>query len=417
MKNVNVVSVTGTKGKTTVVNVLADLLKALTNKKTLHVTTVGHFVDGEQQSSAADSYATWGLVPTVCPGRYLHEFYGAKEPGLAVLEAALGSSGLPGLGYQRHNIGVFLNVFSDHISATGRIKTQADIVLAKKFVFTHIRPGGWAVINGDDELVMQARTYIKKDVQQIVFGIDYDTSDITVPVVTVKHNTVVYVQIGGDEVEVVDLGDVVWTFGGRYQPSVYNLLAVVASIVAYHDGVVPDELGRLLSQTRLDPYGGRLTLMKNNQGVHVIADYAHEEKSLNAVAELARHYTAGDGKVIGVLRLAYDRTEKHIQETATSIADSYDTFVIYDKIDGYYRQPNKKLLSKKFTQEVGKIATSFSDALRLSGRKVECIYREDQAIARAAEIAQPGDVVVHIVNDDIERSINWIKDSFQADFI
>jgi hypothetical protein len=32
-------------------------------------------------------------------------------------------------------------------------------------------------------------------------------------------------------------------------------------------------------------------------------------------------------------------------------------------------------------------------------------------------MAKPGDVVVHIVNDDIKRSIDLIKEKFNAEFV
>ena len=132
MKQSKVVAVTGTKGKTTVVTVLAEVLRALTKKDTIHVTTTGHFVNGERRSTLDESLATWGLVPSVCPGRYLYESLSFKERGVAVLESSLGSSSINGMGYSWHEVGIFLNVFKDHIGNSSRIKSQADILKAKK---------------------------------------------------------------------------------------------------------------------------------------------------------------------------------------------------------------------------------------------------------------------------------------------
>jgi len=160
----------------------------------------------------------------------------------------------------------------------------------------------------------------------------------------------------------------------------------------------------------------RLALLQNQQGVKILADYAHEKFSLRQVAELARTMTGKGGRVIGVVRLAYDRTEKLIKETAEYIAKIYDAFVIYDKIDGYWRQPDATLNGSRFPQKIGYVSQMLTDELRDNNMNVERIIREDKAIQRAAEIVHPGDVVVVIVNDNIERSIKFIQDSFEAEF-
>ena len=64
--------ITGTKGKTTVSYLVDNILMAL-KKTTLRVDTTGHFINGERKSTLDESKAIWGLVPTVCPGRFLWE--------------------------------------------------------------------------------------------------------------------------------------------------------------------------------------------------------------------------------------------------------------------------------------------------------------------------------------------------------
>lgn len=71
MRQKNVV-ITGTKGKTTVSYIVDQALLHL-NKNTIRVDTTGHFVNGERKSTLEESKEIWGLVPTVCPGRFLWE--------------------------------------------------------------------------------------------------------------------------------------------------------------------------------------------------------------------------------------------------------------------------------------------------------------------------------------------------------
>jgi hypothetical protein len=63
------------------------------------------------------------------------------------------------------------------------------------------------------------------------------------------------------------------------------------------------------------------------------------------------------------------------------------------------------------------VSAFLSEQLTVAGAlDVIRIIREDEAIQHAASIAKEGDVVVHIVNDDIQRSVNWLRDYFKADF-
>ncbi len=419
MSRVRKVAVTGTKGKTTVVNILAYVFGHICKGDVLLVNTTGHFLNGERRSSFEDSTKNWGLVPSVAPGRYLYEFIGKDtEDSVAVLEASLGSSTLSGLGYALHQVGIFLNIFEDHIGNSERIKSREDIFKAKSFIFERILSDGKAILNYDDELVMKALPLLPVDrgVTPFFFGLNLFGLNIDNDFVTIKNDVVIYFDNKNKkEIEIVRVNDIVWTFNGQYIPSVYNLLAVVSGVISLL-GYVPENLGDILRSSRLDPYGGRLTLLKGERGQLIIADYAHEKKSLVDVGKLAHKMKGKNGKVTGVVRLAYDRTNELIEDTGKTIAEHYDQFVVYDKIDGHFRHP-KEVQFKRFTQEVGKISKIFSEAIKTKNPNVEQILREDLALEKAAEISKAGDVVVVIVNDDITRSINWIKEKFNADFV
>src|SRR5690606_26768021 len=117
-----IISVTGTKAETTTEALIADVLLRL-GRDVLKVDISGHFVNGQRKSMVDNSRTVWGVVPTIGPGRYLYEFHGgnlSSEFGLAVLECALGSSSPFGLGYRRHKVGVFLNVYEDHMGTSSR---------------------------------------------------------------------------------------------------------------------------------------------------------------------------------------------------------------------------------------------------------------------------------------------------------
>lgn len=425
--SIPIISITGTKGKTTTVAVIADVLRSL-GGNVLKVDTTGHFVNGERRSSLDDSKQTWRLVPSVCPGRYLWEFHAhpeLAENGVAVLECSLGCSAISGLGYRYHNVGVFLNVFEDHIGSSDRIQSKADIMKAKDFVFSRLDPdGGRAVFNADDEYVCRALAAIPKRLQtpkaMIPCGFTFEYFDIDAHLkaggaaVTVRDNHVVLRTDRGDQV-IVDLAKVPWSFNGEFLPSVWNIISAVGAVYAYYNGDLPANTREAFESVRLDKYGGRLTLLKGATGVKILADYAHEKVSLTMVANLARTMIEGEGKLIGVVRLAHDRTDALMRETGAIVGEAYDQLVVYEKIDGYWRQP--KTTGARFPQIIGRTSEVFTEGIKQTNQSVTRILREDEALRYAAKIARSGDVVVVIVNDDIKRSIEFIREAFHAEFI
>lgn len=422
--DIPIISVTGTKGKTTTVAVIADVLRTLEHN-VLKVDTTGHFVNGERRSTLEDSKRTWRLVPSVCPGRYLWEFHAnpaLTENGVAVLECALGSSSTSGLGYRFHSVGVFLNVFEDHIGSSDRIQSKADIVTAKQFVFSRlIREGGYAVCNADDEYVTSALSELPEGATVVPVGLTFEAFDIESHLqdggvaLTVDSDKRIVLRTVTQDTVVADLKTIPWTFDGQFAPSVWNLLAAVGALYGFYQGSLPDRFREALEGVRLDPYGGRLTLLRSSNDVTILADYAHEKVSMALVARLARTQLGPNGRVIGVVRLAHDRTDELLQDTGKAIASEYDELVVYDKIDGTLRKATSR--GTRFKEIEGRTSEIFAAAIAGVNPHVTRIVREDEALAHAAQVARPGDVVVAIVNDDIERSIGFIKDSFKAEFV
>lgn len=427
MSHKNVV-ITGTKGKTTVAYLVDQILMHY-QKNTIRVDTTGHFVNGQRKSTLSESREIWGMVPTTCPGRYLWElrFFTEDERNntVAILESSLSCSTLRGTGLDFHDVGVWTNVLKDHLGSTTRLKTRKDIANAKEFVFKRIKDGGFAVFNACDELVCSKLNMISPECIKIpfIYGdkkpyFDIDKHINTGGVAFALKGTKIYFKTKEKEEIIYDAKNLPWTFNGQFIPSMINLMCAIATVYATYGGEFPDGLAEVLNQIRLDPYGGRLTVLKAPNGAMIIADFAHEKQSLVSIGKLAKKL-AGDrnGRTIGVVRLAYDRTDKMINEIGQAIGKIFDELVVYDKIDGYWRKPQKMQARSLSVQEVGKISQKFEASIKKINPNVTRIIREDEALEFTAGIIEPNDVVVVIVNDDVERSTNWIREKFHAEFV
>lgn len=397
------VAVTGTKGKTSVVRMLDFALRPLFDE-VLRVDTSGAYINGDLKVDEAESRERWGYTLTNNPGRFLS--YITKLSNISLLEATVFSF-VTGLGYKAHDIGIFTNVFEDHIDSEGLLRTAEDIADKKSFIFSAIQPGGTAIYNMDDPLVCSKLIHLRPQTKRI--GVSLRTVDATDSIICYVDDKRIVIHDKKTEFASTELDVFPWINQG-HQPSLYTLGFVYATLFALLDkGQFAVAIERL-KQYVYDPAGGRMVHLLIEDGPTVILDFAHEKHSLIALARYARTLGVPGSQLIGVVRLAPSRTEKLISDTARAIKSEYDRFIVYDKVDGYYRHAGivKGFVAKE--EEVGKVSKLLSESLRKFGAvHTEQIIREDHAIEAAIKMAKKGDVVVYIVNDDSARSLNFLK--------
>lgn len=405
------IAITGTKGKTTIVRLLDQLL--LKNKeKTLRVDNDGWSINGKLRGGVDDSNKIFGLIPSVCPGKFLLD---AKNIDVAIMEAAVGSSGSAGLGYRYHNIGLLTNIYRDHISDTGRLKNRNDILKAKSFIYSRIAPDGFAIGNVDEPYVQKALNYIpkKRGVTFIPYAIKYDRFDLSEHLksggkaVGLEDNFIVFYN-GKQKKRILDVTIPGFTFSGQFIPSVTNLMAVVAISLVYYKWKLPKGYASWINEYMPDEKGARL-VYKEIKGRKVLIDFAHEEESLKQVLKL--------GKKIGkrslcVLRIAPDRSNSRITEIAKKINHLADGFYVWDKVDGKYRKDYVNTVTRQ-TRKVGEVSKIVTKELLKKNKNVHQIILEDEAISVAINNSEKGDCLIFISGDDKERTLNYVKKHFR----
>ena len=133
-------AVTGINGKTTTTRMIAHIMKGMGRKVGL-TSTDGIYVDGRivrrADASGPKSASMVLQNPTV---------------DFAVFEVARGGILREGLGYQRNDVAVVLNVTGDHLGLGG-ITSIRQLAEVKRVVVEAVPRDGVAVLNADDPLV------------------------------------------------------------------------------------------------------------------------------------------------------------------------------------------------------------------------------------------------------------------------
>ncbi len=410
------ITVTGTKGKTTVVRLLDHIFQGLFFN-TLRVDTDGHYVNGKQESNYEISKKIWGVVPNVCPGRYLFELQNMDlKNTVAILEAAIGSSSLSGLGYSRHNIGIFTNIFEDHITKM-RIKNRKDIYKAKRFIFERLKEDGTLILNGADDFLAENMKKEKKiPGKKIIIGEKESFGSAFFnekqdALIEIEGNDLFFYRSGEKNI-IFNLEEIPLTFKGLFMPNVYNIAFVAAAMIAYFGEKFfwekRKDIFSLMKDYKVNKEGGRLVFLKDKiSRKKVIIDFAHEKESLKQIALLAKNFGK---KVWGVLRLDPSRINEDIFRTAEYIYPFYDFINIYDKVDGAAMKESwLKAEGKK--RGIGETAAKFAEGLKKSGyNNFKVILKEKDAFLDAFNKADKGDIIVYIDNgSNHKKAYEFVK--------
>src|SRR3990172_6622770 len=135
-----IIAVTGSNGKTTTARMINHILKGMGHKVGM-TSTDGIFVDGRLirrgDMSGPRSASTVLQNPRV---------------DMAVFEVARGGILREGLGYDRNDVAVVLNVTGDHLGMGG-ITSIRQLAAVNQVVVEAVPRSGTAVLNADDPLV------------------------------------------------------------------------------------------------------------------------------------------------------------------------------------------------------------------------------------------------------------------------
>lgn len=372
-QQVPVIAVTGTNGKTTTAKLIAHTLKYAGKKVGLTCTT-GISIDGNfvMQGDFSGPEGA-GIV--------------LREPGVdhVVLEVARGGLVRRGLGVKAVDVGVLLNIGSDHIG-TDWIETPEDLSLVKSTVVEVVKPTGTSVLNADDSLTMAVADRARG--KHILFSLHADNPLLKQQMVTggtvvtvLNHQVVIRTQ--ALDIPVCSLQEIPITLGGIVD---FNSANALAAIAALHGLGLPLEQirnGVISFHPSATQNPGRMNLFDFQQ-YKVLVDYCHNPDSARALAKLLPRLSSG--RKIGLCHGTGSRTRPQILEYGKALAALYD-FVVLADFDPRQRPAGE---TPEIIRE-GLLQGGFSDAQI-------AIVPEAEALEFLFTKAQTGDLLV--INPD-----------------
>ncbi|QCW99046.1 UDP-N-acetylmuramoyl-L-alanyl-D-glutamate--2,6-diaminopimelate ligase [Aggregatimonas sangjinii] len=277
-KNLKLVGVTGTNGKTTISSLLYQLFKKAGFKVGL-ISTIKIMVDNKE-------YATSHTTPDALTiNRHLALM---NEAGVEYCFMEVSSHGI----HQKRTQGlvfegaIFSNLSHDHLDYHNTFAEYRD---TKKILFDELPKGAFALTNIDDKngLVMLQNTKARKYTYALKTYADYRAQ--------ILEN-----QFDGQLLKIND--NELWSkLIGHF--NAYNMLAIYATADLL--GLEKLEILRLLSE--LDNVDGRFQYFISKEKITAIVDYAHTPDALKNVLDTINTLRTGNENVITVVGCGGDR--------------------------------------------------------------------------------------------------------------
>ncbi len=351
-RQMKVVGITGTNGKTSIATLLYRLFMDLGYKTGL-ISTINYQINERIETA---SYTT----PDALKIQHLMAEMVKEGCGFCFMEVsshAVHQQRIRGIQFIG---GIFTNITHDHLDYH---KTFAEYIKAKQRFFDQLPAEAFAITNVDDKngKVMVQNTKARKVTYSSRSMADYRVK------VLERHFDGMLLNLDGNEV---------WTrFVGNFNAS--NLLAVYAAAVEL--GQNKSEILTLIS--KLQPVEGRFETVRSTDGKLAIVDYAHTPDALKNVLNAILEIRTGDEQIITVIGAGGDRDKtKRPQMTKEALLASDRVILTSDN-------PRTENPAQIINDMEAGVEPRFS-------QKVVSIENRREAIKTATIIAQAGDIIL-----------------------
>ncbi len=356
-QKVDLVGITGTNGQTTTSFMLRDILAEEGRKPGL-IGTVRYEIGGR----VIPATRTTPEAPDVQFMLDQMARSGCRSAVMEVSSHALDQKRTYGTDF---DVGIFTNLTRDHLDYH---HDMAAYFAAKMHLFQdlgQLRKSASAVVNLDDPWGQQLANTHGLKARLLTYGL-HEAADVRAEDVELDARGTrftVHTPWGSSDAHLRLLG--------RFNVS--NALAAIAAAGAL--GIPPERAAAVLAGMR--PVPGRLEAVPNEKGIHAFVDYAHTDDALSHVLTSLRELKPRRLIVVFGCGGSRDRTKRPIMG---AVANRLADYALVTS-DNPRREDPQAILD-----EVG--------AGMVHRERVEFQLDRERAIARAVEVARPGDILL-----------------------
>jgi UDP-N-acetylmuramoyl-L-alanyl-D-glutamate--2,6-diaminopimelate ligase len=370
-KDLKLIGITGTNGKTTTATLLFNAFSALGYACGLISTVVNKIGEKNIPSThtTPDPIQLNQLLAQMVDARCEYVF-------MEVSSHAIHQRRIGGLHFTG---GIFSNITHDHLDYH---KTFAEYIQVKKHFFDTLPSTAFALTNIDDKngKVMLQNTLAKTYTYAVQSPADFKAKII--------ENQFSGMALQFDGIEV-------WTkLIGKF--NAYNLLAVYATGLLLNQDKT--ELLQVLSI--LESVEGRFQYIKSSNGITAIIDYAHTPDALNNVLTTIQTIRKKEERILTVVGCGGDRDRTKRPEMARIACEMSDQVIL--------TSDNPRTEDPQFI-----LNEMWGGVLPQMSAKTLCITDREQAIKTAVSLAKNGDIIL-IAGKGHEKyqEINGVKYDF-----
>ena len=391
-RNIPLVAVTGTNGKTTTTRLIAHILKVA--GYTVGMTTTGGiYIDGKcifEGDTTGPKSALTVLTD--------------NNIDAAVLETARGGIIRRGLAYDLADVAVITNITEDHLGID-EVDTIDDLAKIKALIGEAVKSDGYVVINGDDTMSISILHRLKSNL--IIFSNDKNNEVMQTNIKNggygiYKDEGNIIVQKNCNLHKLIEINNIGITMKGILKYNIENAMAACGAAVGL--GVDYDIIkkGLMSFYSNEDQNPGRFNIYYVNN-IMVILDYGHNIEGYKCVLDGLKHMK--HNKLIGIIGVPGDRTDSHILNIGTCAGENFD--FIFIREDEERRGRDKGVVADIL--EKGVLRSKFNSM------NVKKILEEKEAFKTALDFAKPKDIVIIFFDkpepliDIIKNKINEIK--------
>lgn len=350
-RDLTLMGVTGTNGKTTIVHMLKSIMGQVA--LSAMIGTIGVKI-GE-----GEYFATGNTTPESLELQF--QLRKMADQGVAYVAAEVSSQGLAKhrLDHALVDAAIFTNLTWDHMDYH---KTMEHYFACKAKLFQQIKPGGIAVINLDDPYGQKLMALAQG--RLVTYSLQ-KSADCTAEIIERQATgTKIKFRLGADSFEVV--------VPILFDYNVYNALAAAAT--AWGLGISPEVIR--LGLGKLHQVPGRMEKVDFGQDYGIFIDFAHTPDALEKLLKGLKNLVQ---KRLIVVFGCVGNGDRDKRPQMAAIAEEYGDVVIVTSTQPKYEDPDAI---------IDEIVKGFK-----TNNYTRIVLRE-QAVEKALSLARTGDIVI-----------------------